>query len=62
LWGILRSVVRTDTNDIELEAPFQKLALDLVCDAVEADMAFGHDGILLIAHDVGGCHGAGSID
>jgi len=57
-----RSVARTDTDDIELEAPFQKLALNLICDAVEADMALGHDRILLIAHDVGGGHGAGSIN
>lgn len=56
-----RHDARTDTDNIELEASFQKLALDLICDAVKADMAFGHNRILLVAHDVGGGHGAGSI-
>jgi hypothetical protein len=59
---ISRSVALTDTDDIELEAPFQKLALDLICDAVKADVALGHDRILLVAHDVSGGHGAGSMN
>lgn len=57
-----RSVARTDTDDVKLEASFQKLALDLICDAVKADMTLGHNRILLVAHDVGGGHGAGSIN
>lgn len=57
-----RSMARTDTDDIKLEASFQKLALDLICDAVKAYMALRHDRTLLVAHDVGGGHGAGSID
>lgn len=32
----------THADHIELETTLQQLALDLVCDAIETDMAFGH--------------------
>lgn len=34
----------TDADDVELEPSLQQLALDLRCDAIEADMALGVDG------------------
>ena len=51
-----RSVARTNTDHVELEAPFKKLALDLICDAVEADMALGHYRVLQRGQDVRGGH------
>lgn len=38
----LRPGSLTDADDIELKAPFEELSLDLVGDAVEANMALGH--------------------
>lgn len=40
----------TNTNDVELETSFKKLALNLCSDTVETDMAFGHHGTLLGGH------------
>ena len=37
----------TNTDDIELKATFEELALDLLCDTVETDMALGNHGSLL---------------
>ena len=45
----------TDTDDIELEATFEELALNLLCDAVESDVAFRNDRALLRRD--GGRHG-----
>ncbi len=39
--------VRTDADDVELEATLEQLALNLRRDAVETDMAVGVDGGLL---------------
>ena len=39
---------RTHTHDIELKATFQQLLLDLIRDAVEADVAFGEDRLRLL--------------
>ena len=52
----LHSTVRTNTDYVKLEAPFQKLALDLVCDAVKADVAFWHYRVLQSRHNVGSGH------
>lgn len=37
---------RTDADDIELEAALEELALDLGGDAVETNVAVGHDAVL----------------
>ena len=42
----------TDTYNIELETPFQELALNLGGNAIKADMAFGHYRIRLRRHHV----------
>ena len=52
----LHSTVRTNTDYVKLEAPFQKLALDLVCDTVKADVAFWHYRVLQSRHNVGSGH------
>lgn len=36
----------TNANHIELETSFQQLALDLLCDTVEANMTTRENGIL----------------
>lgn len=52
VWPIVSTAIavrcfpRTDTNDVELESAPQQLALDLRCDAVEANMRIRHDGAL----------------
>ena len=43
----------TDADDVELKATLQQLLLDLVGDAVEADVALGEDGGTLRAHGRG---------
>ena len=42
----------TDTDNIELETSLQQLPLDLVRDAVEADMALWEDGLLRRLRDL----------
>jgi len=39
----------TDADDVELEPSLQQLLLDLLCDAVETDVASGENGIPLHA-------------
>lgn len=36
---------RTDADDVELETALQKFPLNLLCDAVETDMALGGDNL-----------------
>jgi hypothetical protein len=44
-------MIHTDTDDIELKTPLQKLLLNLLGDAVETNVASGKDSIPL-----GHCH------
>ena len=44
------AVYHTNTNHVELETTFEKFALNLGCDTVETDMAFGHHWPLLRRH------------
>lgn len=40
----------TDANHVELKAAFQQLLLNLVGDAIEANVALGKDGRGLVVH------------
>lgn len=40
--------MRTDADDIELEAPLDRLSLNLLGDAVETDIAVREDGLRLV--------------
>lgn len=48
--GVSLWFVHTNANDIELKATLQQLLLNLVGDAIEADVAFGEDTLHLRAH------------
>jgi hypothetical protein len=49
--------VRTDADDIELEASLQEFAFNLSGDAVEADVALGNHGVRAVRHDGRRRHG-----
>lgn len=44
----------TDADDIELEASLQQFLLNLGCDAVETNVAFGEDGLRRVVVRKGG--------
>lgn len=43
-------VGRTDADHVELKATLEELALNLSCDAVEADVALGNHGRSCLRH------------